>query len=218
MRSTAVAAALAACAVPMAACSASAPERGFTPAGVIVDDPSSSGDAAGAGQTPAVETIAAGPGLQVRIEWPAALEADQAGMVRAFGDSYAGQWKAVGSLGKDRSYLDGVEDPASRDAYAWVDGFLRSRRSARGVAELYALRVASVSGRGAEIDGCVDESGIRVVDRSGDEIAEQPSWTRAPASVYFQAAAVRKGDDGAWRVKLFQHADYPDERAKECVR
>jgi hypothetical protein len=91
--------------------------------------------------------------------------------------------------------------------------------SARGLAKVYALRVASVTGRGAEVDACVDESGVRVTDAAtGRTVAAQPSWTRPPTSTHLQVAGVRRGDDGRWRIKIFQNAVYPHQRAKECLR
>ncbi|MEW9527028.1 hypothetical protein [Microbispora sp. NPDC049125] len=215
MRSTAVAAAVSACALLAAGCSVPGEERGFTPAGVVAGQRSGGSQPAPA---PSVETVAVAPGLTVQIEWPEALEPAHTAMVKALTGTYTAQWRAVGSLGEDESYLGAVEDAASRDAYTWVHGFVSEKLSARGVAKIYGLRVASVSGRGAEVDACVEESGVRVTDKNGDPIAEQPLWTKPPRSTYLQVAAVRKGDDGAWRVKLFQHAAYPDERAKECVR
>jgi hypothetical protein len=207
---------LVACGFLTGACSASAADRGFVPSGGAAGAASS--QAAAAKQSSGVETITVVPGLRVEVEWPAGLESSQIAMIKAFGDSYVGQWRAVGTTGKDDTYLGGVEDAASRDAYAWVRGFLKARQSARGVARLYSLRVASVTGRGAEVDACVDESGVRVTDRTGEPIPDQPIWTKPPTSIYLQVAAVRRGDDATWRVKLFRHAVYPDERAKECVR
>ncbi|MCT9928766.1 hypothetical protein N5079_00885 [Planotetraspora sp. A-T 1434] len=207
--------ALSSCALLVSACSGAGHERGFTPAGAIAEQPSAGSQAVAA---PGAETITVAPGLQVQIEWPSGLDAAHTAMVKAFGDNYAAQWRAVGSLGKDKSYLDGVEDTASQDAYTWVRGFVAGKFSARGLAKLYSLRVASVTGRGAEVDACVDESGVRVTDTTGTPVADQPAWTKPPKSTYFQVAAVRRGDDGTWRIKLYRHAAYPDERAKECVR
>ncbi|MBO3745149.1 hypothetical protein J5X84_03645 [Streptosporangiaceae bacterium NEAU-GS5] len=162
-----------------------------------------------------VQSIVAAPGLQVEVEWPSGTR-DPA--IQSLVDSYVSQWRAVGTRGRDDSYLGGVEDEAGRDAYTWVSGFLSGRRSAQGVAKVYALRLTSVTGSGAEVDACVDESGLKLTDTSGTPVPEQPSWTKPPHAVYLQVAALHKGDDGAWRVKLFRHAAYPDERAKECAR
>jgi hypothetical protein len=205
---------MSACAVLGAAACAS-PQRDFAPAGAVAGQ---SADAAKATTSPGVETAAVGSGLQVAVDWPGGLDAAQVAMVKALSDNYTAQWRAVTSRGKDDSYLGGVEDTASQDAYKWVHGFLDDKLSATGVAKMYSLRVASAMGRGAEIHACVDESGVRVTDRSGTPVVKQPAWTKPPRSTYFQAAAIRQGDDGKWRIKLFRHAAYPHERAKECVR
>lgn len=179
-----------------------------TTVGEAADSTAAEGAVAG------VETVSAGPGLRVDIEWGG--KPDQ--KIRAFTDNFVDQWRAVLSKGADKSYLDSVEEPAIQDAYTWVDGFLKGRNSAQGIAKLYSLRVAAVNGRGAEVNACVDVSGVRVTDAAGAPVADQPDWTTPPRSTYLQVAAVRRGDDGTWRVKLFRHASYPDERAKECVR
>ncbi len=192
----------------LTACGAPA-ERGFTPQGAA---PSNA--AAEAAPPATAESIAITDDLSVSIEWP-----DQRDdMITAFTDSYVDQWRAVASGGADETYLTGVEDAASREAYAWVSSFTRTKTSAQGTAKLYSIRVAAVDGRGAEIDACVDTSGVKVVDATDTPVADQPNWTKPPKSIYFQVAAVRRGDDGTWRVKLFQHAAYPDQAAKECQR
>ncbi|MFC7382485.1 hypothetical protein [Sphaerisporangium rhizosphaerae] len=208
-----------------AGCAERGPERPFTPGGDLASsgaraDPSASAaDAPGALSTPWAQTVEVTPGMTVSIEWPAGLDAEQQAMVKAFTDGYVASWKAVVSQGEDDGYLAGVEDQASRDAYTWVRGFVDRRESATGSAKLYAVRVASVTGRGAEVDACVDESGVRVTDAAGGRpVARQPAWTRPPAAVYLQVAAVRKGDDGAFRVRTYMHASYPHQRAKECRR
>ncbi|GII53215.1 hypothetical protein Pth03_16040 [Planotetraspora thailandica] len=191
------------------------PQREFRPAGAVAGQPSGTAPA----MKPAgVETAAAGTGLQVSVDWPGGLDAAQVAMVKALTDTYTAQWRAVTSRGKDTAYLRGVEDPATKDAYKLVHSFVDHKLSATGVAKMYSLRVASAMGRGAEIHACVDESGVKVVDRSGTPVAKQPAWTKPPKSTFFQAAAIRQGADGKWRIKLFQHAVYPHERAKECVR
>ncbi|GIH21978.1 hypothetical protein Aph01nite_02880 [Acrocarpospora phusangensis] len=195
----------------LSACGAPA-GREFVPGGGAAT--AKAAPAASSAPAPGVETVTAAPGLKVTIEWPSERNV----MVKAFTDSFVGQWRAVGTDGEDESYLEGVEEPANRDAYRWVRSFLAEKQSAQGTAKLYALRVASVTGRGAEINACVDTSGIRVTDAAGDPVADQPPWTAPPQSTYLQVAAVRRGDDGTWRVKLFRHASYPHERAKECLR
>ncbi|GII75494.1 hypothetical protein Sru01_04760 [Sphaerisporangium rufum] len=221
-------AALAAVVVLGAGCSAAGAERPFRPA----DGPPPAGAGSTAGGTAGpsaagaplsaagVRTVPVASGMSVDIEWPAGLDAERQAMVGAFTDGYVGSWKAVASGGTDTGYLSGVEDQAARDAYTWVSRFVNRRESATGTAKVYGIRVASVTGRGAEVDACVDETGVRVTEAgaAGRPVPSQPSWTRLPAGVYLQVAAVRRGDDGVWRVRAYLHAAYPSRRAKECRR
>jgi hypothetical protein len=194
--------------------------RPFTPADLPADaspqDPGPSARTA----TPGVETVRVAPGVRVVVEWPAAPDADTTAMIEALRDYFAGAFRAVTSEGRDTGYLDVVEHDAVDDASAWVRGFLDQRRSVRGTARLYALNVSSVSGsgdnRGAQLDVCVDESKMRLLDSStGKPVARQPDWTRKP---FLQAAAMGRAADGSWRIRLFRHAKLPDERAKGCLR
>ncbi|MFB9251538.1 hypothetical protein ACFFWE_25130 [Sphaerisporangium melleum] len=215
------------CLLGAAGCAEAGAARPFTPGGDAA--PASSAPSGGpAGQASASagglsvateQTVDAGQGMNVSIEWPAGLDIEQQAMVKAFTDGYVASWRAVVTQGEDDAYLGSVQDQAGRDAYTWVRGFVDRREAATGTAKLYAIRVPSVSGRGAEVDACVDQSGVRVTDAgTGRPVARQPAWTRPPAAVYLQVAAVRKGDDGAWRVKTYMHASYPHQRAKECRR
>ncbi|GLK08523.1 hypothetical protein [Streptosporangium carneum] len=197
----------------LAGCSAP-PARPFVP-GDLPADPSASSQEAGA-PTPRTETVEVAPGVRLEVEWPAAPDQDTTGMINAFRDHTAGTFRAVVTAGKDVSYLDTVEGEAVRDASAWVQEFLEQRRSVSGTARLYALSVTSVSGRGAQLDACVDESGMRLLDSAtGERVSEQPEWTREP---FLQAAGMRRGDDGVWRVALLRHAEPPSERAKGCLQ
>ncbi|MEU8378354.1 hypothetical protein [Streptosporangium sp. NPDC048865] len=171
-------------------------------------------------QGPRTETVRVAPGVRVVVEWPAAPDADATAMIEVLRDYFAGAFRAVTSEGRDTGYLDVVEHDAAGDATAWVRTFLDQRRSVRGTARLYALNVSATSGsgddRGAQLDVCVDESRMRLLDAStGKPVARQPDWTRRP---FLQAAAMGRGDDGSWRIRLFRHAKLPDERAKGCLR
>lgn len=166
--------------------------------------------------TARTETVEAAPGVRLVVEWPGTPTPDVTGMIDAFRDHLAGSFKAVVTGGRDVAYLDVVEGDAVRDVNAWVQEFLDERRSVRGTARLYALDVGSISGRGAQLDACVDESGMRLLDSStGKPVPHQPAWTREP---FLQSAGMRLGDDGVWRVALLRHTDLPNERAKGCLR
>lgn len=169
---------------------------------------------------PREETVEVAPGVRVVVEWPAAPDADTTTMIEVLRDYFAGAFRAVVSGGRDTGYLDVVEYDAVDDASSWVGAFLDERRSVRGTARLYALNVSAVSGsgddRGAQLDVCVDESKMRLLDSStGKPVTGQPDWTRKP---FLQSAAMGRAADGGWRIRLFRHAKLPDERAKGCLR
>lgn len=173
----------------------------------------------GAESGPRAEIVQAAPGMRVVIEWPPGLSPEQQAMIKAYGDYYAQAWKAIATGGKDVSYGKTVEGPAERSAYEWVQSFVARANAAKGTVRVYGLRVAAVLGRGAEVDACVDRSGVQVTDAAtGRPAAGQPAWTKGPRAVHFQAAGVRRGDDGTWRVANLRYAEHPDERAKECQR
>ncbi|WP_433373331.1 hypothetical protein [Streptosporangium sp. CA-115845] len=169
---------------------------------------------------PRAETVKVAPGVRVVVEWPAAPDADTTAMIEVLRDYFAGAFRAVVSEGRDTGYLGLVEYDAVDDASSWVGAFLGERRSVRGTARLYALNVSAVSGsgddRGAQLDVCVDESKMRLLDSStGKPVARQPDWTRKP---FLQSAAMGRAADGGWRIRIFRHAKLPDERAKGCLR
>lgn len=193
-------------------CSSPAP-RPFTPDDLPADDPSSAQQAV---PTPKVETVEVAPGVRVVVEWPAVADQDTTGMINALRDYRAGSFTSVVTGGQDTAYLETVQDDASSDAYRWVREFLDQRRSVRGTSRLYALNVVSVTGRGAVLHGCIDETGMRLLDaETGKAVRRQPDWTRKP---FLQVAGLRRGDDGVWRIKLLQHAELPSEAAKGCLR
>lgn len=197
-------------------CSAAGADRPFTPGGDAA--PPATAKPGVSLSAPQTKTIQAGT-LTVDVESPAGLTQAQQAIVDAFTSGYVSSWKAVTSQGEDDGYLKVAEEQAARDSYTWVKGFVDQGRSAAGTAKLYAIQVPAVAGRGAEVDACVDESGVQVTDAdTGSPLADQPNWTKPPTAVYLQVAALRRGDDGRWRVKAYMHATYPHERAKECRR
>ncbi|MEO3808786.1 hypothetical protein ABGB17_07265 [Sphaerisporangium sp. B11E5] len=208
---------LAAVALLSTGCSAAGADRPFTPGGDAA--PATTANPGAVISTPETKTIQAGRDLTVQVESPAGLTQAQQAIVEAFTTGYVSSWKAVTSQGEDDAYLKAAEEQAARDSYTWVRGFVNRGRSAAGTAKLYSIQVASVSGRGAEVDACVDESAVQVTDAdTGQAIPDQPDWTKPPTAVYLQIAALRRGDDGRWRVKAYMHATYPHQRAKECRR
>ncbi|WP_449064824.1 hypothetical protein [Planomonospora algeriensis] len=105
---------------------------------------------------------------------------------------------------------------ANRQGYEWVHGYVADGQALRGTARLYAFNVSGVMGRGAQLDACVDLSGMRLVDaRTGEVLREQEAWMRRP---FFQASAIRREDDGARRIMGLRHVLSPGEQAKGCLR
>ncbi|MEU7910651.1 hypothetical protein [Microbispora bryophytorum] len=209
---------LPACLLLLSACAVPDADRGFTPGGGV--EPAAAAASGTPGPQPGTETVTAAPGLTIEIEWPLEPDPKRSAVIKAFAGDFTAQWRAVGTSGGDRSYAKGIdaESSAYMEAVTWVQGFLKDRQSARGVARLYALRVPSVMGRGAEADGCVDLTGVRLTDQEGTPLSRQPAWLKPPRAVFLQTAGLGHGDDGVWRIRLYRHADYPDERAKECTR
>lgn len=204
--------------VVLTGCSPSAAQP-FTP----IDLPADAGSPASpqpssqqAVPTPRVETVQVAPGVRMVVEWPAAPDQDAIKMINAFRDLQEGMFRAVVTGGRDVAYLETVENKAVKDANAWVQEFLDQRRSVRGTVRLYKLNVGSVNGSGGELNVCMDESGMRLLDSAtGKAVPRQPVWTRKP---FFQSAGVRRGDDGVWRIGLLRNAELPHERAKGCLR
>ncbi|WP_182906039.1 hypothetical protein [Microbispora sp. H13382] len=209
---------LPACVLLLSACAPPDADRGFTPGGGA--EPAAATAPGTPARPPGTEAITAASGLTVEIEWPDEPDPVRSAVIKAFARDFTAQWRAVGTSGGDRSYVKGIdaESSAYQDAVTWVRGFLDDRQSARGVAKLYALRVPALMGRGAEAYGCVDLTGVRLTDQEGTALARQPAWLKRPRAVYLQTAGLGRGDDGVWRIRLYRHADYPDELAKECQR
>ncbi|WP_155128561.1 hypothetical protein [[Actinomadura] parvosata] len=141
------------------------------------------------------ETIQVAAGLRARVEWPANPDP----LLKVMVDQYVGTRRAV--VERRSVYKDGLELDAAVQASEWVQSFADARWSMRGVGRLYNLRVSARVGKGAQIDACVDESGIRMVStRDGQAIRPQPEWLRTP---YGQSVAARRGDDGVWRIRTY---------------
>ncbi|MFI6501448.1 hypothetical protein [Nonomuraea typhae] len=183
-------AALVALGLVAAGCAAQ-PERVYTPR-----EAAAATSAAPAVPTPVTETIAVGEKMKVEVEWPAAPDP----LLKAFTRYYVDSRKAVVSGGA--AYLTWVEGPAAGDAHDWVKDF--RGRSLTGTAKIYALTVSARMGKGAQVNACVDETGLRLTSKTGQAYARQPEWTR---ETYLQAVVLHHGDDGVWRIKDFRSSD-----------
>lgn len=213
-------------AAPAAGGTPSAPSDVSATSGIATPTPSDSATPDGApatpggGDGPRTETVDAGPGLKVRVEWPGGLDPEHAAMLTSYRDAYAGWLKSIATGGETADYRHAMEMESALKTYRWVnDGFLARNRSLRGTAKLYAMRVRNVNGNGAEAGVCVDERGLEVTDaRTGQDLADQPAFYRTQKGVYYHTAVMHRGDDGKWRVRLLLHSEQPEERAKGCLR
>ncbi|MEV4578834.1 hypothetical protein AB0K16_36870 [Nonomuraea jabiensis] len=141
------------------------------------------------------QSIAIGDGLRVRVEWPA----DPDPLLKVIVDQYVGTRQAV--VDGTRGYRRNLEIEAEAQATEWVNEFIDAERSMRGTGRLYDLRVSARMGKGAQINACVDESGVRLISsRTGKAVAPQPDWLRTP---YGQSVVAHHGDDGVWRIRSY---------------
>ncbi|MEO3886209.1 hypothetical protein [Nonomuraea sp. B5E05] len=169
--------------------------------------PSPSKSESGAAPASGSETLKiGGDKLQVRIEWPD----DPDPLLKLITGYYVASRKALVS-GSDRYLKDlDLELTAVREAYDWVHGYTEEDMTVRGDARLYNLRVAALVGKGAQVNACVDESGVRVLSsRTGEAVEPQPAFVREP---YLQAVLAHRGDDGVWRIRSFSYGE------KGCTR
>ncbi|MFG1703443.1 hypothetical protein ACFLIM_09625 [Nonomuraea sp. M3C6] len=141
------------------------------------------------------QTIDVAEGLRLRVEWPA----DPDPALKPMVDQYVGTREAVAE--GQRIYKRDLEIDAAVQASEWVESFADEGWTMHGVGRLYNLRVVARMGRGAQVNACVDESGIRMVSsRTGKAVSPQPDWLRTP---YPQSVGVRRGDDGVWRIRSY---------------
>lgn len=172
---------------PSPAEEAAAPTAGTSDDPAPTDQPAkSTTDAAG------TETIAVADGVKMRVEWPAKRDP----LLELATRWYLGVRRAI--VTGDYDSLPEAELEAVRDADSLVKEFNTEKMSIRGVGRLYDLRVA-VTGKGAKIDACVDETDIRLIrTATGKAVSPQPDWVRVP---YLQSAFAHRGDDGVWRIR-----------------
>ncbi|MEO3873669.1 hypothetical protein ABGB18_33075 [Nonomuraea sp. B12E4] len=151
------------------------------------------------------QTIQVADNLRARIEWPAAPDP----LLKIMVDQYVGTRRAVAE--GESVYGHNMEYEAEIQASDWIRGFVEQDQSMRGVGRVYNLRVvANVDNKGAQINACIDETGIRVISATtGKAVPRQPSLVRAP---YAESVLAHRGDDGVWRIRTYFN---PDER---CTR
>ncbi|WP_285773326.1 hypothetical protein [Microtetraspora sp. NBRC 13810] len=203
-------------AVLAAGCAAPGAGNSFDPG----DLPATSGARAATGSpVPSAETVEVGEGLKLVVEWPAAVPAEHRKMFETYRDTQTRLYRAVLTRGEEEGYAARMDAEVAQESYRWVKDFLDQRRSLSGTVRLYHLRVPSVTGDGAQVDVCVDQTGLRLTDaRTGKAVTTQPAWARPPESTYLQSALMHRQDDGTWRIRSYRHAVPPHERAKGCQR
>ncbi|WP_344210381.1 hypothetical protein [Nonomuraea bangladeshensis] len=170
---------------------ARAAEPAETPQEGTSEEPAEEETLAGKGK----ETVTMGGGkFRMEIDWPAKRDP-----LAEVGASYMVAMRKAIVAGSDRPLQDiDIELTAAPAAYEWVKYFLDRKQTVRGVARLYDLRV-SRTGKGAVIDMCVDETGMRFVSaRTGKAISPRPDWLDTP---YLQSLALHRGDDDVWWIR-----------------
>ncbi|MBF8186699.1 hypothetical protein ITP53_13300 [Nonomuraea sp. K274] len=150
------------------------------------------------------QTVQVAENLRARIEWPT----DPDPLLKVMVDQYVGTRKAVAEAAS--GYGHNMEIQAEAQATGWIREFAERDQSMRGIGRVYNLRVASARPKGAQINACIDETGIRLISAStGKAVARQPGWTRAP---YPESVIVHRGDDGVWRIRTYL------DTAERCTR
>jgi hypothetical protein len=149
-------------------------------------------------------TVRVADGLRARIDWPA----DPDPLLKLMVDQYVGTRRAIAE--RERGYGHNMEMDAEIQATEWIREFVDKGQTMRGLGRVYNLKVASVVGRGAQINACIDETGIRLVSEStGKAVPRPPAWLSAP---YGESVVAHRGDDGVWRIRSYAE---PNER---CTR
>ncbi|MEU0565534.1 hypothetical protein ABZ297_09100 [Nonomuraea sp. NPDC005983] len=179
--------------VLLAGCGGGAPERVYTPAAAA---PSQEKTAARSTptETPGDGTISVGRQLRIQVDWPERRDP----LLRLFVDYYVESWKAV-VLG-DGDFGDNLELSAMPEADRWVRLFTDKGWSMKGVTRLYDIRVKATYGKGAQVNTCVDETGLSLLSAEGQVVKKPSTWPRKP---FLQAVIAHRDDQGTWRIRTF---------------
>ncbi|WP_165969955.1 hypothetical protein [Nonomuraea terrae] len=144
-------------------------------------------------------TVRVADGLRARIDWPA----DPDPLLKLMVDQYVGTRRAIAE--RERGYGHNMEMDAEIQATEWIREFVDKGQTMRGLGRVYNLKVASVVGKGAQINACVDETGIRLVSEStGKAVPRPPAWLGAP---YGESVIAHRGDDGVWRIRSYAESN-----------
>lgn len=153
--------------------------------------------------------------IKIMFTSPKPADATNAGIIDGFEYVYQGYYYALHTKGKDRRFFQRMEHEALFNFSKTFDGAVKAKYSVVGTLRFFNTRVSSTSGtRGAAVGSCVDESQWRTKNlRTGKTT---PTAKRPARRQYMVTAAMRRGDDGIWRMFDFSTYHLPDARAKEC--
>lgn len=146
-------------------------------------------------------TLRVAEGLRIRIEWPA----DPDPLVKLMVDQYVGTRKALAEGAT--SYTEDMEYDAMEQASGWLQEYAAKGHTIRGLGRIYNVRIRSVQGRGAQVDACLDESGMRVVSAATGKTVEKRS-----SDPYALSVVAHRGQDDRWRIRTYIEA------RERCVR
>lgn len=153
--------------------------------------------------------------IKIVFESPKPADPKQARIIGDFEYVYQGYYYSLHTRGRDRRFFQRMEHEALFNFSKTFDGAVKAKYSVVGTLRFFNTRVSSTSGtRGAAVGSCVDESQWRTKNlRTGKTT---PTAKRPARRQYMVTAAMRRGDDGIWRMFDFSTYHLPDARAKEC--
>ncbi len=194
--------------LPVAGCGGT-PDSGAAvrPAGTAVPNPAPGNEAKAAFRFPA--------DIKIVFASPKPADTKHARIISDFEYVYQGYYYALHTRGKDRRFFQRMEHEALFNFSKTFDEAVKAKYSVVGTLRFFNTRVASTSGtRGAAVESCIDESQWRTKNLRTGKTA--PTAKRPDRRYYKVTAAMRRGDDGLWRMFDFSTYHLPDARAKEC--
>jgi hypothetical protein len=152
--------------------------------------------------------------IKIVFESPKPAEATRAAIIGGFEYVYQGYYYGLHTRGKDRRFFKRMQHEALFGFSKTFDASVRRGDTVTGTLRFFNTQVSAISGnRGAAVASCVDETQWRMKNlRTKKIIPTLPENRRH----YQVTAAMRRGDDGVWRMFDFTTYYLPDSRAKEC--
>lgn len=153
--------------------------------------------------------------MQLAFESPRPADRKRADIIAGFEYVYRGFYYSLHTKGKDRRFFKRMEHEALFLFSKTFDGAVKNHLSNTGRLRFFNTRVSAVNGdRGAAVDSCIDQTQWRVKDLRTGETG--PAARKAGLRRYKVVVAMRRGDDGLWRMFDLTTYHPPDTRAKEC--